>query len=269
MLENIFKKQSRPKEMRFVMVYKTLREKDMMLRGAIILAAVLLLSSGCVLVAPPPQAPVEPPVIEPQNNPPIIKTMITKSKISISSTSEISCEAEDPDGNALTYSWSASGGTIEGQDPVVNWIAPETPGEYTIAVVVDDNQGGTAMNSVTITVTDEPNQPPIITSLIITTAKLAGPITIDPSVEQLYRPLISVGAFKSAVIVCVAEDPDADDLTYTWTATDGNITDEEGRKAVWIAPNNPVRHFVTVEVNDACGGSSTAKVAFDVTCCDK
>jgi hypothetical protein len=205
----------------------------------IILAAVLLLSSGCVLVTPPPQEPVEPPVIELQNNPPIIKTTMAKSKIGISSTSEISCEAEDPDGNALTYSWSASGGTIDGQGPVVNWIAPETPGEYTIAVVVDDNQGGTAMNSVTTTVTDEPNQPPIITSLIITTAKLAEPITIDPSVEQLDRPLISVGAFKSAVIVCVAEDPDGDDLTYTWTATDGNITDEEGKRSCGLLPTTP------------------------------
>ena len=251
----------------FVMGYKTLMEKDTMLRRGIILAAVLLLSSGCVLVAPPPQEPVELPVIEPQNNPPIIKSMIAQSKISILSGSQIVCEAEDPDGDELTYSWSAIGGTIEGQGPVVNWIAPETPGEYTIAAVVDDNQGGTAMKSVTITVTDEPNQPPIITSLIITTAKLAGPITIDPSVQQLDRPLISVGALKPAVIVCVAEDPDGDDLTYTWTATDGNITDEEGRKVVWIAPNDPVRHFVTVEVNDARGGSSTAKVAFDVSCC--
>jgi len=253
----------------FVMVYKTLREKDMMLRRVIILAAVLLLSSGCVLVAPPPQEPVEPPVIEPQNNPPVIKPMIAESKISVLSTSEIVCEAEDPDGDELTYLWSASGGTIEGQGPVINWTAPEAPGEYTIAVSVNDDQGGTAMQSVTITVTDKPNRPPIITSLVITTARPVGPITIDPSVEQLYRPSISVRTLTPSVIVCVAEDPDGDDLTYTWTATDGNITDEEGRKIVWIAPTISVRHFVTVEVNDRRGGSSTAKVAFDVSCCNK
>jgi hypothetical protein len=249
------------------MVRKALKEECMMLRWIIVAAVVVLLGSGCAIFAPPSQAPVEPPVIEPQNHPPIIKTMIAQSKISVLSGSQIVCEAEDLDGDELTYLWSANGGTIEGQGAAVNWIAPETPGEYTIAVVVNDNQGGTATQSVTITVTDKPNQPPIITSLIINIARPVGPIEIDPTVEQLDRPTISVRVLTPSVIVCVAEDPDGDDLTYTWTATDGKITDEEGRKIVWIAPTNSIRHFVTVEVNDGRGGSSKAKVAFDVSCC--
>jgi hypothetical protein len=249
------------------MVYKVLKEESMMFRWIIVAAVVVLLGSGCAIFAPPPQEPMEPPAIEPQNHPPIIKTIIAESKISVLSTSQIICEAEDPDSDELTYSWSADGGTIEGQGPVVNWIAPETPGEYTIAVLVNDNQGGTTTQSATITVTDKPNQPPIITRLIVTIARPVGPIEIDPSVEQLDRPLISVRILTPAVITCIAEDPDGDELTYNWTATDGKITDEEGRKVVWIAPTNPIRHFVTVEVNDGRGGSSTAKVAFDVSCC--
>jgi hypothetical protein len=250
-----------------MMVYEVLKDEGMMLRWIIVAAVLLLLGSGCALVAPPPQEPVEPPVIEPQNTSPIIRTLVAKSKINTLSTTQIACQAEDPDGDELTYSWSANDGTIEGQGTVVNWTAPETPGEYTIDVLVNDDQGGTATQSVTITVTDKPNQPPIITSLIITTARPVGPITIDPSVKQLDRPSISVRKRTPSVIVCVAEDPDGDDLTYTWTATDGKITDEEGGKVVWIAPTNPTRHFVTVEVNDGRGGSSTAKVAFDVSCC--
>jgi len=238
-----------------------------MVRWVTVTAVVVLLGSGCALFAPPPQEFVEPPVIEPQNTPPIIKTMIAQSKISILSTSEIVCEVEDTDGDELTYLWLANGGTIEGQGTIVNWTAPETPGKYTIAVLVNDNQGGTSTQSVTITVTDKPNQPPIITSLIVNIARPVGQIEIDPSVKQLDRPPMVVRTLTPAVIVCVAEDPDGDDLTYTWTATDGKITDEEGRKVVWIAPTNPIRHFVTVEVNDGRGGSSTAKVAFDVSCC--
>jgi hypothetical protein len=250
------------------MVYKVLKEKGTMFRWIIALIAVVaFLGSGCTIFAPPSQAPVEPPVIEPQNHPPSIKALVAEKKISVLSKNQTVCEAKDLDGDELTYLWSADDGTIEGQGAAVNWTAPEIPGEYTIAVVVNDNQGGTAMQSVTITVTNEPNQPPIITSLIITTARPVGPIKIDPSVEQLDRPSISVRTLTPAVIVCVAEDPDGDELTYTWTATDGKITDEEGRKIVWIAPTNSIRHFVTVEVNDARGGSSTAKVAFDVSCC--
>jgi hypothetical protein len=249
------------------MVYETLKEKGMMLRWLMITAVVLLLSGGCALFAPPPQEPAEPPLPELQNHPPSIKALLAESKVSVLSTSEIVCEAEDPDGDELTYSWSANGGTIEGQGAIINWIAPETPGEYTIDVLVNDNHGGAATQSVTLTVSDKPNQPPIITSLIVTIARPVGPIEIDPSVEQLDRPSISVRVLTPAVIVCVAEDPDGDELTYTWTASDGKITDEEGRKIVWIAPTNPIRHFVTVEVNDGRGGSSTAKVAFDVSCC--
>jgi len=232
-----------------------------------LIAVVAFLGSGCTIFAPPSQAPVEPPVIEPQNHPPSIKALVAEKKISVLSKNQTVCEAKDLDGDELTYLWSANGGTIEGQGAVVNWIAPETPGEYTIAVVVNDNQGGTAMQSVTITVTDKPNQLPIITSLIVNIARPVGPIEIDPTVEQLDRPTISVRVLTPSVIVCVAEDPDGDDLTYTWTASDGKITDEEGRKVTWIAPTNSIRHFVTVEVNDGRGGSSTAKVAFDVSCC--
>ena len=251
----------------FVMVYEVLKEECMMLRWIIVAAVLLLLGSGCTIFTPPSQEPVELPVIEPQNTPPIIRTLVAESKINALSTIQIACQAEDPDGDELTYSWSADDGTIEGQGAAVNWTAPEIPGEYTIDVLVNDNQGGTATQSVTITVTDKPNQPPIITSLIINIARPVGPIEIDPSVEQLDRPTISVRVLTPSVIVCVAEDPDGDDLTYTWTASDGKITDEEGRKVTWIAPTNPVRHFVTVEVNDGRGGSSTAKVAFDVSCC--
>ena len=251
----------------FVMVYKKLKGKDMMRQWVIITAVALLLSNSCAFPVPLPQEPAEPPLPEPQNHPPIIKTMIAQSKISVLSTSEIVSEAEDPDGDELTYSWSANGGTLEDQGPVVNWTAPETPGEYTIDVLVNDNQGGLATQSVNIMVSDEPNQPPIITSLIITTARPVGPIKIDPSVEQLDRPTISVRVVTPTVITCIAEDPDNDELTYTWTATDGRITDKEGRKIVWIASTIPIRHFVTVEVNDGRGGSSTARVAFDVSCC--
>ena len=251
----------------FVMVYEVLKEEGMMFRWIVVAAVLLLLGSGCATFTPPPQEPVEPPVIEPQNNPPIIKTLIAESKTSILSTSEVVCEAEDSDGDELTYLWSANGGTIDEQGAAVNWTAPETRGEYTIDVLVNDNQGGTAMQSVTITVTAEPNHSPVITRLIVTIDRPVGPIRIDPSVEQLDRPLISVRRFTSSAIVCVAEDPDGDELTYTWSSTDGKITDEEGRKVVWIAPTNPVRHFVTVEVNDGRGGSSTAKVAFNVSCC--
>ena len=93
------------------MVYKTLKEKDMMRRWIIITASVLLLG-GCALVAPPPQEPVEPPAIEPQNNSPIISSVIAESRVSPLSKNQIVCEAENsiegctyfPDAGILRFS---------------------------------------------------------------------------------------------------------------------------------------------------------------------
>lgn len=60
----------------------------------------------------------------------------------------LSITASDSDGDPLTYSWSATGGTIN--NPNVNpitWIAPSTQNNYTITVNVNDGRGGTASKS--------------------------------------------------------------------------------------------------------------------------
>lgn len=46
-------------------------------------------------------------------------------------------------GAALTYAWSASGGTIAGSGPTITWTAPAVGGTYTVRCVVGDG-GGTS-----------------------------------------------------------------------------------------------------------------------------
>ena len=61
--------------------------------------------------------------------------------------------ASDPDGDALTYTWSASGGTFDSttiRNPT--WTAPATIGLYAISLEVSDGHGRTATRNVTITV---------------------------------------------------------------------------------------------------------------------
>jgi hypothetical protein len=239
-----------------------------MFRSTIImLAALLLLSNNCAPSTPLPQEPAELTIPEPRNQSPIIKFLNAPSKFSISSTSEIVCVADDPDGNELTYSWTASSGRIAGQGAVVNWTAPVAAGDCTIGVQVDDNKGGVAHQTVTIAVTDKPNQPPVITELSVWLPKSAGEMKIDPSVELYERPRLVVRILTPVLIHCSAQDPDGDQMTYSWTATEGQITDEDGPKIIWTAPTNPIRHIVTVTAIDDRGASSVAKVAFDVSCC--
>ena len=63
---------------------------------------------------------------------------------------QIVCNAADPDGDELSYNWSASGGNLTGTGESVNWTAPNSEGSYNVTVTVTDGRGGEVMNQVTL-----------------------------------------------------------------------------------------------------------------------
>jgi len=88
------------------------------------------------------------------NRSPIIKRLTTKLVVCQGDESiPIECVASDPDGDDLSYKWTATGGRISGQGPAVSWIAPEKKGQYTVAVEVTDGKGGEVTREKTIRVT--------------------------------------------------------------------------------------------------------------------
>lgn len=92
----------------------------------------------------------------PGNNPPVI-TSLTADPTSVApgEASIITCDASDPDGDTLTYSWAYSGpstGSIPGTGSTITWVAPDAEGTYTISVTVDDGRGGTATENCQVTV---------------------------------------------------------------------------------------------------------------------
>jgi hypothetical protein len=62
-------------------------------------------------------------------------------------TKTIHCNAEDPDGDKLSYLWRATGGKITGEGSTVGWTSPGINGNYTITVVVSDGRDGKAEGS--------------------------------------------------------------------------------------------------------------------------
>jgi hypothetical protein len=64
----------------------------------------------------------------------------------------VSCTASDADGDSLTYTWSATDGTITGTGDSVSWEAPDTEGTYTISIEASDGHGGTVSDSCDIVV---------------------------------------------------------------------------------------------------------------------
>jgi hypothetical protein len=87
-------------------------------------------------------------------NPVIERIKATPRKIDLGKSSVIRCLAYDINGDSLAYIWSSSAGTIDGTDSVVTWTAPNSAGNYLIKCIVDDQNGGTAADSILVSVRD-------------------------------------------------------------------------------------------------------------------
>lgn len=102
---------------------------------------------------PAPAAPTPP--APPPNRAPVFNGPIqaNPSVVEPGQTSNLGAPAADPDGDQITYMWSATGGTFSTMDgPSTIWTAPNAPGDYQLTVTARDSRGGVATNSTTIRV---------------------------------------------------------------------------------------------------------------------
>jgi chitinase len=211
-------------------VSKSVSVKSKWLAGLVLVTiAALLISGGCVA-----------------NILPTISSLavITEGEINPGATAWLECTATDADDEELSYTWSADGGTLSGSGSLVNWTAPEAPGTYTVSVEVSDGND-IATDQLTIAVLT-PNNPPVIESLT----------TDCPRVKQSH----------SAILTCVASDPDEDELTYTWSAERGSI-DGEGAEVTWVGPNEFGTFVITLTVSDGRGGEASSEISIIVCSC--
>jgi hypothetical protein len=98
---------------------------------------------------------VEIEVVESINQDPIIENLsASPRKIDLGATSNLACQASDPDGDSLIYIWSASAGILSDSGTTASWTAPPIPGNYYISCQVEDGNGGVVMDSIGIEVRD-------------------------------------------------------------------------------------------------------------------
>ena len=104
-----------------------------------------------VYVAPAPPPPPPPPA--PRNQPPSVRARCEPCTVEVGKTSTVTADAQDPDGDALSYRWSAPAGSFtNGTARETPWTAPMQEGPVQVTVTVDDGKGGTASDAVTIQV---------------------------------------------------------------------------------------------------------------------
>jgi hypothetical protein len=171
-----------------------------------------------------------------------------------SASIQLTCTASDPDGDGLSYQWSASDGGISGTGAVVVWTAPEQVGMYDITVVVDDGHDG---KEAFLTLIASNGPPPSIENLVVT-AK-------EPKYLKTTSTGYKVGKTKEYYIECVGSATNGG-LTYEWSSNGGEIV---GSDSVinWTAPDTSGYVTVTAKVFDDVGNWVRKNVVFEVVDC--
>jgi outer membrane protein OmpA-like peptidoglycan-associated protein len=176
----------------------------------------------------------------PPNHPPVAACSVNPTSVYSGSGDIVAVHvnASDPDNDSLTYAYSATGGTVEGTGPDARWNSTGVGvGSYTVNVKVDDGRGGTASCSTDIKVEEKPNHPP----------------TATLSVER--SPILPG---EHTGITCNGSDPDNDPLTYSYTATGGQISGSGSNVQFDSTGLQPGKYTVKCTVNDGRGGTADA-----------
>jgi hypothetical protein len=89
------------------------------------------------------------------NAPPVIQRFIAiPRKVNLGASSVIACVASDPNGDSLSYGWSALAGTLSAVGATAQWTAPGSAGNYYVACRVHDPYGGLTVDSIGLEVRD-------------------------------------------------------------------------------------------------------------------
>lgn len=127
------------------------------LRGALLLAlsTATAFAPGCGDEGPGPGTGSGPPTVQ--------RIVAVPPVVARGGSAQLTALAGDPDGDTLTYSWSAEAGTLSDQTRArIRWTAPTVSGVYRVSVIVSDGTGADSaslninVGSGSIVVTSDP-----------------------------------------------------------------------------------------------------------------
>jgi hypothetical protein len=198
------------------------------------------IGTGLVLRWGYPPAPPKP------NHPPVAACSANPTSVYQGSTDAVAIHVAgtDADNDPLTYTYTATGGTVDGTGPDVRWNPSGLAlGSYTVNASVSDGRGGTATCSADVAVNKRPNRPPVI------------------SCAPERNPII---AGERVAIKSTASDPDGDPLTYSYSTTGGQIAGNGATAQFDSTGLSAGSYTVTCTADDGQGGRTSGTTRVDV-----
>ena len=176
-----------------------------------------------------------------RNQPPTVSLSATPTSGEAALSVEFSAKATDPDGDTLSYSWDFGDGDTTGNSSNESHVYQKA-GTFTAKVTVFDGKGGSASDSVQITVKEAArNQPPTVS------------LSATPTSGE---------AALGVKFTAKASDPDGDTLSYSWDFGDGDTTGNNSNESHVYQKAGTFTAKVTVF--DGKGGSASDSVQITV-----
>jgi len=234
------------------------------LRASVLLAPVLAVALGCEAQPPaesptapaPSSAPLSGTAVPAQGNatvvmvvnaPPQVDAMVSSTgHVASSAPVSLQVTASDPDHDPLSFSWTSTcPGTFDRTDrDQVTFITGTLAAgaDCSFQVAVSDGRGGNAHGT-----------------LILSSAVPV--IIVAPAMGIVWQSTDAAQASEVVLLHASASDPEGQPLTWTWTASDGALFEQddqtESSDIRWTAPSRPVHCTITATATDPGGASAS------------
>lgn len=196
-------------------------------------------SNSCGFLAPPPPPP------PPANNAPVASAGADQTVECTGGGEAIvtldGSGSSDPDGDALSYSWSSAGVAL-GSTATVDASFPL--GSYTATLSVDDGKGGTATDSVNVTVQD--SSAPAISKTVLATQ-------IRPYRHRMVKVLSGVSSSDACCSTTT-------NVTVSGSSRDYRIIDNGGSFDVYVRATHRATYAIGITATDCNGNTATDSV---------
>jgi len=116
-------------------------------RLAVLLTVTIAAGAGCADRRAPKTAPAKA-----DNRPPSVRLRCEPCRVAAGASASVVADAIDPDGDVVSFRWSAAAGKVVALGGRIQWTAPSQEGPVPITVEVTDGRGGFATDAITLQV---------------------------------------------------------------------------------------------------------------------